>query len=201
MIVSPGSWIPQQKKGDVARGAKTLNNTERRSIRELPNQTWLIISSAPTLVHEQKNEIRVNKVIYLTLHKVLCVCVACIRQIHEPKSCNSNIQEENQQISPHNGASLLLKMLMRHLLKHPYLHYKHCFQKWGSWWKARPSVLHPSEMFSRWDCARQELQWKIAATKKTLPYIQTSPVHSASCSDAGSRHEKTAPLRSLLPWF
>lgn len=47
--------------------------------------------TALTLVHEQKNEIRVNKVIYLTLKKALCVSAR-----FTSKTDISNIKKETK---------------------------------------------------------------------------------------------------------
>lgn len=132
MILSLGCWIPQHEGKDMARGAETLNKTQHQSISELPNQTWTIISAALTLVHEQKTEIRVNKVIYLTLCKVTyCLWLPDSQAKRKHKLHTANIHKRKKIESsnfPHNGTFLPLKMLISHSLMRPYLHYKHCFQ-------------------------------------------------------------------------
>lgn len=72
----------------MARGA-TQNKREHQSISELPNQTWWIISVASTPVHEQKDDVRVNKVIHLISNNGLCKCSLSLRD-SQAKKANSN---------------------------------------------------------------------------------------------------------------
>lgn len=139
MILSPGCSIPQHKGRDMARGAKTLSKTQQQSISVLPHQPWLIIPAALILVHEQNNEIRVNKVIYLTFTKTYTTCLC---QTHRQNENSSLIQKNESSNFPHNGTFLPLKMLISHSLKCPYLHYKHCSQ---TLWKiARKQERNPT---------------------------------------------------------
>lgn len=128
MILSPGCSIPQHKGRDMARGAKTLSKTQQQSISVLPHQPWLIIPAALILVHEQNNEIRVNKVIYLTFTKTYTTCLC---QTHRQNENSGLIQKNESSNFPHNGTFLPLKMLISHSLKCPYLHYKHCSRTLG----------------------------------------------------------------------
>lgn len=119
MILSQGFWTLWH----MAWGANTnKNRTQHQSTSVLPNQTWQIIPNALMLVHEQKNEIRVNKVILLTLHKVTYSMSLPDSQAKWKHKIHNKKKKKNHQISQ---TILPLKMLMSHSLKCSYLHYKH----------------------------------------------------------------------------
>lgn len=177
MILSLGYWIPQHEGRDMAWGATTLNITQHQSISVLPNQTWPIISAALMLLHDQKNEIRVNKVIHLTKSHAACVC-----QIHKQNENTSVMHliltyktgKKKKWIikfsTQWNTVSLKMLMIISLLWSIPNLHYKHCTQtqEWERKKETQPSVLHPSVVLSSQDCVCQELQCQIPATKNCI---------------------------------